>query len=293
VRAAVLGCNNEQAIRFASDKHLTHLLMDSHGIDMPAFRHFTAFGNRAWNQAALDAGDWARTRYPVVVKAVTGSGAKNVHANIENDEEFHWALSAIRVANVHAFLVEEHLVGNLYRVKVFDGDVIQVFTKLPGTVVGDGRSTIRELVHILDAERAACGQRPIPLRGQVRRHLRKSGLQPDSVLPHGVVQTLTTEVSGRLGCRRESVPTNALPARAADLFRRAAVASGLRLVGFDYFCDEITDAASAHCGTFDELNSAPSPTEFVPGMSEADYLRPATEILRRYFDIPRAGVSVA
>ncbi len=288
VRAAVLGCNNPLAIRTAADKYLTHLRLACHDIAMPAYTCLHAGSRRQWDAAMAKACHWARDRYPVVVKSTTGSGAQNVHADIDDEEALSSALRALRVARVGRFLVESQQRGTLYRVTVFDGGVVRAFAKFPGAVIGDGRATIRELVRATGARRRACGLSPIPLGRQVVRHLQKRGLELQSVLPAGTRQTLTAEISGRLGCRREPVASDALPDAARALFRRAARASGLRWTGFDYFCEDITDPASAHLGTFIELNSAPTPNEFVPGMTRTDYLAVATTVLARYFGLDHA-----
>lgn len=285
VRAAVLGCNNPVAIRTAGDKYLTHLRLADHGIAMPEFINYHAGVRAQWDAASTEASRWAQGRYPVVVKSTTGSGAQNVFVDIDNGEELVLALRALRTARVNRFLVESQQYGTLYRVTVFDGEIVGVFAKFPGVAVGDGRATLRELVRATDAERRDCGMWPIPLGRQVVRHLRKHGLDLQSVLPAGVRQTLTAEVSGRLGCRREPVALDSLSEAARALFRRAALASGLRWTGFDYICDDVTDPARAHLGTFIEVNSAPTPSEFVPGMTRDAYLAVATTVLARYFGL--------
>ena len=293
VRAAILGCNNRLAVRFSSNKYLTHVRMQFHGIPMPGFSRFVAYETDGWDIARREASAFACDRYPVVAKAVSGSGALNVYVNIENEVELDWALGMLRSAGVEDFLVESQLTGRLYRIQVFDGDIVGVVHKHPGIVVGDGVSTIRELVRADDSARAAGGQGPLVFGSQVLRHLAKSGREPDSVLSCGAIQVLAGEISGRLGCRIEPLAVDRVPARARALFRRAAAASGLRWVGLDYFCDDIMDPEVAHSGAFNEVNSAPVPRDFEPGMTRDHYLGKATLILSRYFDIARTGEAAA
>ncbi len=293
VRAAILGCNDRLATRFSSNKYLTHLRMQLHGIPMPGFCRFIARDDHGWDIARREARAFARDRYPVVVKSVRGSGAMNVYVDIEDDAELDWALGMLRSAGVEDFLVESQLGGRLHRIQVFDGDIIGVVHKHPGTVVGDGVSTIRELVGVDDGSRKSSGQGCVIFGNQILRHLARFGLTPDSVLPCGAIRTLAGEISGRLGCRIEPLPVERVPAKARALFLRAAAASGLRWVGLDYFCDDITDPALAHSGAFNEINSAPVPRDFEPGMTRDHYLGKATLILSRYFELARPGEAAA
>jgi D-alanine-D-alanine ligase-like ATP-grasp enzyme len=85
-----------------------------------------------------------RLGFPVVVKPNSGSQGSGVQV-VENDKELVRALRTIfkkdRVA-----LVQKRISGRDYRIVVLDKKVISAYERIPLNVVGDGQSTIRQLM---------------------------------------------------------------------------------------------------------------------------------------------------
>ena len=85
-----------------------------------------------------------RLRFPVVVKPNEGSHGTGVFL-VQNKRQFYRAMRFIfregRVA-----LVQNVIRGRDYRVVVLDKDVISAYERIPLSVVGDGRSSIKTLL---------------------------------------------------------------------------------------------------------------------------------------------------
>lgn len=98
--------------------------------------------------------------WPVVVKPVSLSRGRGVTAGISSEAEFRraWrhAGEAYRrgAARNRKILVEEHIHGEDFRVFIADGKVVSVTHRARAHVVGDGRSTLIELVKLKNKERA-------------------------------------------------------------------------------------------------------------------------------------------
>lgn len=82
--------------------------------------------------------------FPVFVKPNSksqGQAASKVHTKTE----FYRALKRIfRVDNIA--LVQKVVTGHDYRIVVLDGEVISAYERIPLSVIGDGKSTIRQLL---------------------------------------------------------------------------------------------------------------------------------------------------
>jgi cyanophycin synthetase len=87
--------------------------------------------------------------YPVAVKPVAGHKGKGVTANIQNSEElgkaFHQALEA-SPDNYSPIIVEKYISGSDFRLLCVGGKFVAGLERRPPFVVGDGNSSISELI---------------------------------------------------------------------------------------------------------------------------------------------------
>lgn len=85
--------------------------------------------------------------YPLVIKPSDGTGSNGVIAGIKNKTSFKKSLKYIREnLGFKKVIVEEHFQGDDLRVFVIDNKVAGVIKRIPANVVGDGVSTIDELI---------------------------------------------------------------------------------------------------------------------------------------------------
>ncbi len=101
-----------------------------------------AIGSRRNTDAAYRYAE--RLGLPVIVKPNSGSQGTGV-ALVHNKQEFFRALRSI-FKNDKIALVQKYVRGADYRIVVLDKKVISAYERIPLNVVGDGRSTIRQLL---------------------------------------------------------------------------------------------------------------------------------------------------
>ena len=166
------------AVNIAGDKHLTKELLRRHGVPVPAGEIAYSAGS-----ALRHAGEIG---YPVVIKPYDSNHGNGVTLNIAGREDVP---DAFRLALQYssAAVVEKHIAGQDYRVLVVGDKVTAVARRQPPRVVGDGTSTIRQLVE-RENENPLRGEdhtRPltkIELDDAALQTLLDAGLNPDSVL---------------------------------------------------------------------------------------------------------------
>lgn len=81
---------------------------------------------------------------PFVVKPHTGSATRHTTMNIRTEEELRLAFSKAKQLSPFV-MVEEHLVGPVYRVTLIGGKVAGVIRRDQPQVIADGESTVRAL----------------------------------------------------------------------------------------------------------------------------------------------------
>lgn len=163
---------------FTKQKTLTKIILATLGIQVP--RGITA---KSFKEA-LSLIRKKKLRYPLITKPLDGSLGKGVTWNILSERELraasrHALLAYGKRKNI-SFLVEEMFIGNEYRVLVFDGRVVSCVQKVPAGVIGDGTSTIKELITRFDQTRQKGFE--IRLDAVAKASLKKAGLSLSSVL---------------------------------------------------------------------------------------------------------------
>lgn len=86
----------------------------------------------------------AKLGFPVIVKPNSGSQGSGV-ALVHNKRELFQALRTV-FKNDRVALVQRRVSGRDYRIVVLDDQVISAYERIPLSVIGDGRSTIAQLL---------------------------------------------------------------------------------------------------------------------------------------------------
>lgn len=85
--------------------------------------------------------------FPVVIKPAAGHLGKGVFVNIKDKETLEELLVHVREELGYGdVIVEEHVVGEDYRVFVLGDRVLSVVKRIPANITGDGKQTVAELI---------------------------------------------------------------------------------------------------------------------------------------------------
>ncbi len=145
IRATMTSITSSLAVDIASDKELTNRLLAAAGLPVPASDVV-----RTADGAVQIA---RRIGYPVVVKPLDGNHGRGVAINLTTDDEVRAAFEvAADESRRGPVLVESFITGKDYRVLVVGGNMIAIAERVPAHVIGDGRSTVAELVETTNAD---------------------------------------------------------------------------------------------------------------------------------------------
>jgi cyanophycin synthetase len=248
-----VGLDDAVTLRFAEDKTLARRTLVTAGLPVPEQEAFELAELGPALELLASVGE------PCVVKPTDAAGGSGATTGVRTTAQLQRA--ALRAGRLSPqLLIERQVAGDLYRVLLLDGEVLDVIRRDPPTVVGDGRSSVAELVAAENQARAAAaeGARTGLLRIDLDAifSLEHQGLRPSSVPAAGASVTVKTVVNQN-GPRdnvsvRGRVATGLLDDAAA-----AARAIGLRLAGVDLITSDPAMALRDGDGGIIEVNGTP------------------------------------
>lgn len=137
--------------------------------------------------------------YPVVVKPADRERGEGVYANLPDSDAVERAFQAASKVSRN-ILLEKHQIGESYRFTVFNGKVINIFSRCAGGVTGNGINTVAELVEL--EQQSPRFQRNFRLNGQFSLTLDEEAL---SLLSEkNLVAENVPSVGERIALRRKS-----------------------------------------------------------------------------------------
>lgn len=141
-----------QATTFDCDSHLDSDFTTRKD-DCKAFLATLGFPVPKGDIVMTESGALAAAReigYPVAIKPVSGHKGIGVTADVQDAEEleaaFRRALKAIPENEPVRVIIEKSIKGADFRLLCVDGKFVAATERRPASVIGDGRSTIRELI---------------------------------------------------------------------------------------------------------------------------------------------------
>ncbi len=231
------------------DKDLTKALLQSCGVPVPE-GCIVESAEAAW-EAAKDIG------MPVVIKPCDGNHGRGVFIELSRREEiesaYHMALK-----EGTGVLVERYIAGTEHRLLIVGGQLVAATRGDSVSVIGDGISTITELIESQinsDPRRGSTENHPlnwIRLDSAAQMEIAHQGYRSDSIVPVG-----TKVLIQRNGNHAFDVTDEVHPS-IASIASLAARVIGLDIAGIDLVANDISRPLSEQGGAIVEVNAGPS-----------------------------------
>ncbi len=281
IQATVSSQTSNIAVELAADKNETKRRLGNANIPVPA-------GEVVHTENDLQ-DVLRRLDFPLVVKPLDGNHGRGVTTNIQTVGAL---FDAFLMAKEHgdSVLIEQFAHGHDYRLLVIDYKLCAVAQRIPARVIGDGTSTIRQLVDAINRDpRRGNGHvnllTKITLDEATLTCLKEHNLTPDTVLPAG--QELYLKKTANLSTGGTSVDvTDTVHPEIKAMAERTARLIGLDICGIDVIAKDITRSLRASGAVVIEVNAGPGlrmhthPSAGKPrdvGKAIADMLFPETK----------------
>ena len=246
-RTGILG------VELASDKESTKHILNNAGVPVPQGT-VISYLDELEDAIAFVGG------YPIVIKPLDGNHGRGISIDIRNWEEAETAYDRAREVS-RALIVERYYVGRDHRVLVVDGKVVAVAERVPAHVVGNGKSTIEELIEETNKDpNRGEGHDKVLTKIQLDRTsyqlLERQGYTLESVPPRGEIcylrATANLSTGGIAVDRTDDIhPENIW------LAQRVAKIIGLDIAGIDIVTPDISRPLREVNGVIVEVNAAP------------------------------------
>ena len=254
IRATMTSRTSAIAVDIASDKGLTNQLLSAAGLPVPRSRVVDAEDDAV--RAAESIG------YPCVVKPLDGNHGRGVNLDLRDEaavrRAFPLAMAQSRGGDV---VVESYVTGNDYRCLVIGGRMAAIAERVPASVVGDGRHSVRELVMTENGDpRRGIGHEKvltkIALDPAAEALVQAQGWALDAVPPAGI--SIKLALTGNMSTGGTSIDrTIEAHPENVEIAETAARVVGLDVAGIDFIAPDIAIPVREQGGAIVEVNAAP------------------------------------
>jgi len=252
IQATVTGNTRQIAVDLASDKEEANRILADLGLPVP--KQFLVYDAGRAVRAA------ERIGYPVVLKPLNGNHGRGVSTHLESAEEVEIAFEKAREHH-RAVVVESFIQGLDHRLLVVNGELVAAAKRVPGHVVGDGKSSIETLVEEVNADpRRGVGHERVLTRlefdDQAERLLADLGYTRETVPEAGDVVYLRNTANLSTGGTAIDV-TDIIHPDNVDMAVRAIKAIDLDVGGVDFLTTDISKSYRETKGAICEVNAGP------------------------------------
>lgn len=252
LQATVTGKTSSIGLEIASDKQMTKELLNNSGIPVP-------FGFSVSHMDELEPAV-EKTGYPIVIKPLDGNQGKGATINIHSMQEAEQALRDALEWSESA-LVEKFIPGFDFRMLVINNKFVAAAKRTPAHVVGNGISTIRQLIDEVNKDpRRGFGHEnmltEIKVDNMTLHILDQQNLTTNSVLPEGRILYLKNTANLSTGGTSEDV-TDTVHSWNIFLAERISKIIDLDICGIDLVASNLNEPLNEIGGTVLEVNGAP------------------------------------
>ncbi|WP_256082098.1 cyanophycin synthetase [Massilia sp. YIM B04103] len=236
----------------ASDKDMTKDLLSSAGVPVPE-GVLVRSADEAWEEAQ-DIG------LPVAVKPYDGNHGRGVSLNLNTETDVKAAYDiAVARGGSKSVIVEKFIIGNEHRLLVVGRRLIAASRGESLWAVGDGKSTVQELVDSqinTDPRRGTTEEFPLNIvqpreSEEVLLDLQRQGLTPDSVPDAG--RKVLIQLNGNVA----NDVTDEVHPSVAEMAALATRVVGLDIAGIDLVVEDISRPLEEQGGAIIEVNASP------------------------------------
>ena len=252
-------------VEIAGNKNRTKAMLKDAGVPVP--NGTTVYSEAGLRDAIEELG------FPIVTKPLNGNHGKGATIRIMNWKDAAAGLKAAQVYS-RAVIVEQFIEGFDFRLLVVNGKLIAAARRTPAAVVGDGKSTIQQLIAKVNEDpRRGIGHEKVLTSIKADKHttdlLKTQGESLKTVLPAGEVRYLKSTANISTGGTATDVTDHMHPYNVL-LAERVAGIVGLDICGIDLMTTDIAVPLNESRGAVIEVNAAPgfrmhiAPTEGLP-----------------------------
>ncbi|MED6303136.1 MAG: cyanophycin synthetase, partial [Bacteroidota bacterium] len=252
IQATVTSETSNIGVEIACDKEETKDLLEQAEVPIPK-------GDIIRTERGLkEAVDYVG--FPLVIKPVNGNHGRGITTNINSlDEALIGFKEAKEVSRL--VIVEKYITGEDHRLLVINNKLVAAAKRTPAHVIGDGKSTIQELVDEVNKdERRGYGHEKvlteIDINSLTLEILKEMNMTTESVPKKGEMVKLKSTANLSTGGTAEDI-TELIHPYNVFMAERISKIIGLDICGIDIMAEDLTKPLNKSGGAVLEVNAGP------------------------------------
>ncbi len=252
IQATVTSETSSIGVELACDKEDTKYLLERAEVEVPK-------GEIISKESSLeDACNYVG--FPLVIKPIGGNHGRGITVDIMSYKEALRAFKAAKEVS-RRIIVEKYIIGEDYRLLVINNQFVAGAKRTPAHVIGDGKSTIKELIEQVNSDpRRGYGHEKvltaITINDLTKNIIKDAGYTVDTVLQKDEKLILKDTANLSTGGTAEDVTDIVHPAN-VSMAERISKIIDLDICGIDIMTTDITKPLSNTGGAVLEVNAGP------------------------------------
>ncbi|MBA3045604.1 MAG: cyanophycin synthetase [Candidatus Thermoplasmatota archaeon] len=252
IQATMVDNTSAIGVEIADDKEQTKEILLEAGVPVPRGKSTDSLDGAFI--VAKDIG------YPVTMKPLVGHHGKGITANVKNERELKIAYNSAKKFHDQV-IVEKHLEGFDHRLLVINGELVAAARREPASVMGNGKSTIRELIDMVNKDpRRGIGHEKVLTKIKIdymtKRLLKQQNLKLTDVLPEGRLLHLKSTANLSTGGCSIDVTDEVHP-QIKRMAERISKIININVMGIDVVAPHLKRPLKETNGGVIEVNAAP------------------------------------
>ncbi|MDP2687349.1 MAG: cyanophycin synthetase [Aequorivita sp.] len=252
IQATVTSETSSIGVELACDKEDTKYLLEQAQIEVPRGDIISREGSL--EEACKYVG------YPLVVKPVGGNHGRGITVNVNTYEDALVAFHAAKLVSPKV-IIEKYITGEDYRLLVINNVLVAAAKRSPAHIIGDGKSTIKELVDEVNQDsRRGYGHEnvltKITINDLTKTIIAAKGYTENSVPKEGEKVILKDTANLSTGGTAEDVTDIVHPSN-VSMVERISKIIDLDICGIDIMTTDISQPLNETGGAVLEVNAGP------------------------------------
>ncbi len=252
IQATVTSETSSIGVELACDKEDTKFLLEQAEIEVPK-------GDIISKESSLEEA-CRYVGFPLVVKPVGGNHGRGITVNVRNYEDALVAFHAAKIVSPKV-IIEKYITGEDYRLLVINNVLVAAAKRTPAHVIGDGKSTVKQLVDEVNKDpRRGYGHEnvltKITINDLTKTILAGNGYNEDSIIPKGERVLLKDTANLSTGGTAEDVTDIVHPSN-VSMAERISKIIDLDICGIDIMTTDISQPLPDTGGAVLEVNAGP------------------------------------
>ncbi len=252
IQATVTSETSSIGVELACDKEDTKFLLEQAEVAVP--RGDIISRESSLKEACRYVG------FPLVVKPIDGNHGRGITVNIKNYEDALIAFNEAKEVS-NKVIIEKYIQGEDYRLLVINNVLVAAAKRTPANVVGDGKSTIKELVDKVNKDpRRGYGHEnvltKITINNLTKTIIATKGYTEDSVPEKDEIVLLKDTANLSTGGTAEDVTDIVHPSN-VSMAERISKIIDLDICGIDIMTTDISQPLEETDGAVLEVNAGP------------------------------------